>query len=282
MIAPAQTAGDLVPLASVLPVLAGTGQPNIDALEQQLVKLRHARRPLVSVMVGNNETGVLADLQAISEVCRRYGATLHSDAVQAFGKLDIADILPLVDAITISAHKLYGPVGVGALLVRSACQPQPMIYGGGQQLGIRPGTESVLLTSALAAACELAESQRLAGDVLRLSRLRETFERHIQELVPGCCIIGEKAPRLPHVSCVGFPGKNRQALLMALDLAGIQCSSGSACASGSSQPSHVLTAMDLPGEIVDSAIRFSFGSPTTESEVALALERIANIFSKTK
>jgi cysteine desulfurase len=262
---------------TVVPIDPETGWANIDALDQLLAQAKqtHPGRALVSIMAGNNETGILADLDSVSTICRRHDALLHSDAVQAFGKVAPEDLMSQVDAMTISAHKLHGPVGIGALLVRSDAGLRPMFFGGSQQLGLRPGSESVVMAAALAQACEMAEQHRAAGGALELARLRNRFESLLELSVPDIQFIGRKVERLPHISSVAFPGADRQALFMALDLEGVQCSTGSACASGSSQPSHVLAAMKLPVEWVRSTLRFSFSRFTTEAEIDQAVAKIA-------
>lgn len=259
----------------------GSGQVNIDALESLLKEARQAAaRPLVSIMAGNNETGICTDMARISEICRQHDAILHCDAVQVFGKEPIGDLFKLVDAITISAHKVHGPVGVGALVFRSSLTLQPLLYGGGQQLALRPGSESVPLAVAMAAAGESAEQQRLSGSMLRVAELRLRLESALRSADLGAEVIGVDARRLPHIASIAFPGLDRQALLMALDLAGVQCSSGSACASGSSQPSHVLSAMQLPPLWVEGAVRFSLSRFTGPGQIDAAIERITNVVRK--
>lgn len=279
ILAPTQMSPALSPRARLLPIDPGTLTPNIDVLDQWLADAaRRKQTALVSVMVGNNETGIMCDIAAISRICRSYGARLHTDAVQAFGKCDVASILPLVDALTLSAHKLNGPVGVGALLFRSQLSLAPMLFGGGQQLELRPGTESVVQALAMAAAVSAAEEFRLAGGADLLGVQRNLFEEMLQKELPWIQIHGRAVPRLPHISSVAFPGHDRQALLMKFDLAGLECSSGSACASGSSQPSHVLVAMQLPPEWISGTIRFSFGRETGAEEIAAAVRIVRNAF----
>ncbi len=174
----------------------------------------------------------------------------------------------------VQRSQLNGPVGVGALLLRAAIPLRPMFFGGGQQLELRPGTESVVAGLALAMAVEKAEQNRRAGGDRRLGELRDGFEKLLRSRLPTMRVIGQDLPRLPHISSIAFPGLDRQALLMKFDLAGLECSSGSACASGSSQPSHVLSAMHLPTEWISGAIRFSFGNSTSQIEVEQAVELI--------
>lgn len=257
------------------------GQVNIDALDASLQDARKlAARPLVSIMAGNNETGILSDWARVSEVCRSHDAILHSDAVQVLGKEATSDLLHFVDAITISAHKVHGPVGVGALLYRSSLNLLPLLYGGGQQLALRPGSESVPLAVAMAAACETAEKHRVDGSMLQVAQLRGQLEAGLLRADLGAELIGASVRRLPHIASVAFPGVDRQALLMALDLAGVHCSSGSACASGSSQPSHVLSAMHLPPLWVEGAVRVSLSRLTTAAQIDAAIERISNVVRK--
>lgn len=270
----------------VVPVDAG-GQVNIDVLDAVLHEAaqqrygrsagRAAARPLVSIMAGNNETGICSDLRRVAEVCRLRDATLHCDAVQVFGKAPLADLLGLVDAVTISPHKVHGPVGVGALLYRSSLTLQPLLYGGGQQLGLRPGTESVPLAVAMAAACEYAEHHRGSGAMERVRELRTRLEAALLSADLGAEVIGAALPRLPHITSITFPGLDRQALLMALDLAGVQCSAGSACASGSSQPSHVLSAMRRPPAWVEGAVRLSLSRFSSVAQIDAAAERISSV-----
>lgn len=277
VLAMATEADVLAGRSHVVPV-DGAGQVNIDALDSLLGAA--GPHPLVSIMVGNNETGIVQDLAQVAEVCRSHAAVLHCDAVQALGKLPTDDFAPWVDALSVTAHKLHGPVGVGALLVRGRIALKAMLHGGGQQLGLRPGTESVPLVEAMAATCELAEQARISGAMQQVAALRERFETGLTAAGIGAEIIGQQVRRLPHISAVAFPGLDRQGLLMALDMAGVQCSSGSACASGSSQSSHVLTAMQLPPVWVEGAIRFSFSRLSTAAEVDAALERVSNVVQK--
>ncbi len=281
ILVPVQQSPQLAGRARAIPIDPSSLTPNIDVLDQWLGQARHtSHAPLVSLMVGNNETGLLNNIAQISEVCRKHGAVLHTDAVQALGKLNISQLLPWVDALSFSAHKLNGPVGVGALMFRTSLALRPMFFGGGQQLELRPGTESVVAAVALATAVEKAELFRTSGGDQRLTEHRDLFERLLNQRVPQAHIIGQALPRLPHISSVAFPGWDRQGLLMKFDLAGLECSSGSACASGSSQPSHVLLAMNLPDEWIRGTIRFSFGRTTTVAEIEQAVAIIADSLAR--
>ena len=199
---------------------------------------------LVSIMLGNNETGVIQDLPSICRLCAHYSIPVHSDIVQAVGKIEVNMRELGLSALTLTAHKLHGPVGIGALILLHGERIAPLLIGGGQQLGIRPGTEAVVPAVALARAVELGRLAVADGCYDRLAALRDRFEAALLEL-PDIEVIARSANRLPHVANVAFLGLERQALQKALDLAGVACSTGSACASGSSRPSPVLAAMGL-------------------------------------
>jgi cysteine desulfurase len=238
------------------------GQLDLDGLDAAL-----ARHPaVVSVMWVNNETGIRQPVEEIAARCERAGVLLHSDAVQAFGKLPVAvKDLPCA-LLTISGHKIGAPKGIGALIVRDRKAVEAIIHGGGQQFGIRPGTENVPGIVGLGVAARLAadEQQALAT---RLSELRDELERRLLAIVPDAVINGWQGERAPHISNVSIPGTDSEALLMHLDLAGIACSSGSACSTGAVEPSHVLTAMGVPRELGVAALRFSFGKDSTLEDV---------------
>ena len=253
---------------------------NIDGLVpvDPLSGLLSERTQLVSVMLANNETGVVQPIAEIAALCARRGILLHTDAVQAVGKLPISFRSLGVAAMTVAPHKFHGPVGIGALLVRHDVKLLPQLFGGFQQAAERPGTESIALAAGFARALELwqAEGNERAE---RMRTLRDQLEGEIKKAVSDAVIIGQNSPRLPHVSNIAFPGINRQALVMALDMAGIACSTGSACASGSSEPSPVLVAMGLPPPVVEGSIRLSLGAFTSDSEIADATKRILKCVS---
>jgi cysteine desulfurase len=244
--------------------------------------------PLASLMLASNETGVIQPVAKTADFFRERGCHIHTDAVQAVGKIPVHFRNLGVDAMTVAPHKFHGPLGIGALVLRHGEQLQPQLVGGFQQEGLRPGTENVALAVGFHKALELAVKE-LPERSARMRELRDELERELIESsrhtpcavnadgtrsVPATYIIGKDAPRLPNTSCVSFPGLNRQALVMALDLAGIACSTGSACASGSSEPSPTLVAMGLPKVVIDGAIRLSLGAFTTAEEVAEAARRI--------
>ncbi len=244
---------------------------------------------LVSVMLANNETGVLQPIAQLATKCRRLGVPMHTDAVQAVGKIPVHFGGLQVTALTLTAHKLHGPRGIGALIIKRDQRLDPQLFGGVQQMGLRPGTEPVELAVGLdrALQCWQRDAQTRAT---RMAALRDRFEEllrganlHEADLRGadlGIVINGQGAPRLPHTSNIAFPGLDCQAVHMALDLAGVACSIGSACASGASEPSTVLLAMRLPTRIVESALRFSLGAFTTRAEIDLAAGRISEAIGR--
>ncbi len=228
---------------------------------------------LVSVMLANNESGVIQPVPQIAQVCQQRGIPLHTDACQAIGKIEVNFHALGVTALTCAAHKFHGPRGVGTLVIRSEIGLKSLLFGGFQQQGTRPGTEPVALAVGMQAALESWNPQERT----MLQTIRDRFEDRLTQTVPNLVIHGKQAPRLPNTSLVSFLGLDRQALAMACDLAGVACSTGSACASGSSDPSPTLLAMGCPEAEIDSALRFSFGRQNTASEVDLAVDRISKI-----
>jgi cysteine desulfurase len=250
----------------LLPV-DGNGLLDLEALDRAL-----ARRPaIVSVMWVNNETAVIQPIAAIAERCRAASVLFHTDLVQAFGKLPatLAD-LP-IDFATISAHKIGGPKGVGALVVRQRSALEPLQHGGSQQWAIRPGTENVAGIVGLGRAAALA-ARELTEEQQRLGALRDELAGRLQEAVADIRITAEAAPRAPHILNLQVAGADSEALLAQLDLAGVAASGGSACATGSIEPSHVLVAMGIPRDQAIGAIRFSLGRETRTADVARAAE----------
>jgi cysteine desulfurase len=228
---------------------------------------------LVAVILGQNETGVLQPVTELAALCAARGVPLHTDATQVAGKLPISFHDLGASTMTIAAHKFHGPVGIGALVSRSDVRIEPQLFGGFQQSGLRPGTEPVALAVGMCRALELWHAEREE----RAARMRTLRDRLESALLAGwaeAVVIGGSVDRLPHTSQIAFVGLDRQALLMALDQSGVACSTGSACASGSSEPSPILMAMGCPPEIVASALRFSLGATTTVHEVDEAARRI--------
>jgi cysteine desulfurase len=236
---------------------------------------------LVSVMWVNNEVGTVQPIRQLADRCRAAGVLFHSDAVQAFGKVPVSLRDIHCTLLTISGHKIGAPKGVGALIVRDRKAVEAIIHGGGQQFGIRPGTENVPGIIALGTAARLAaqEQQALAE---RLRELRDELERRLLAIVPDALINGWQAERAPHISNVSIPGTDSEALLMHLDLAGIACSSGSACSTGAVEPSHVLTAMGVPRELGLAALRFSFGKDSTIEDVEAVCGALPKIVEKVR
>ena len=261
-----------VPLGPQILPVDSAGIIRLDQLESLLTPTTQ----LASIMLASNETGVIQPIAAAAEICRRRGVLLHTDATQAVGKLPV-DFQGLgVDALTTAAHKFHGPLGVGVLLVRHGVALTPAFQGGFQQASLRPGTESVALAVGMQRALELWHAEADARRQ-RMTDLRDRLETALLAGYPDAVVIGQQSSRLPHTSNVAFVGLNRQALVMALDLAGVACSSGSACASGSSEPSPTLLAMALPEGVISSSVRFSLGATTTAAEIDEAARRIFNV-----
>jgi len=246
-----------------------SGIVQLDALDELLGEPTH----LVSVMLANNETGVLQPVERLTALCRPRGVLVHTDAVQAVGKIPVHFRALDVDALTLTAHKFHGPLGIGALIIRPNAPLASSLHGGFQQSSLRPGTESVALAIGMQVALEAAVEE-LDARRQRMTALREQLERQLLAGYPSAVVIGADAERLPHTSNIAFVGLDRQTLAMALDLAGVACSTGSACASGSSEPSPALLAMGLPDEQISSSVRFSLGATTTSADVDEAARRI--------
>jgi cysteine desulfurase len=234
----------------------------------------------VSVMLANNETGVIQPVAEIATRCEDLGVPMHTDAAQMVGKLPVDFRALGVSALTVAAHKFHGPPGIGALVLRHDLELQPLLVGGFQQEGLRGGTEPVALAVGMHAALAAWEREMQAR-AERLCRLRDRLEAHLARGYGGGLIVnGAGAKRLPHTSNVAFAGIDRQALAIALDLAGVACSTGSACASGSSEPSRVLAAMGVGNETLRGSVRFSLGATTTADEIGEAAERVLAVAAK--
>ena len=243
---------------------------------ESVLKAITERTRLVVLMLGNNEVGTIQPIPEVARICHERGVPLHVDAVQAVGKVS-TDFAKLgATSLAFSAHKFHGPRGIGGLLVRSRAQLSPLLVGGSQQLGLRPGTESIALVVGMARALELS-ALALDENHERMLSLRDLLSR---QLINECgCAVNGAEPRLPHTLNVSFPGLDRQAIVMALDLAGVECSTGSACTSGSSEPSHVLLAMGCQSDVVESSIRLSLSRLTTESDVTEVAARISAVIN---
>ncbi|HSU17957.1 cysteine desulfurase family protein [Longimicrobium sp.] len=244
-------------------------------VEMAAVDAALERKPAVlSVMWANNEVGVMQPVREVAERCRAAGVVFHSDAVQALGKVPVRVDQVAADLLAFSAHKVGGPKGIGALYVRRGTRLKPLLFGGGQERGLRPGTEDVAGAVGFAAAAEAVEAAR-EGAMSRIGALRDRLEAGLLERVPGLVVNAAGAPRLPTVSNVSVPGADPEALLVSLDLQGIAVSSGSACSSGAVEPSHVLTAMGIPADLAGPSVRFSLGWGTTDEEI----DRVLDIFT---
>jgi len=261
----------------ILPVTA-SGIVEDAALEAALARGGVAA---VSVMWVNNEVGTIQPVANIATRCCDAGVLFHSDAVQAFGKVPVSLRDVNCTLLTISGHKIGAPKGIGALIVRDRKAVEAIIHGGGQQFGIRPGTENVPGIIALGVAARLAaeEQQALAG---RLRELRDELERRLLAIVPDAVINGWQGERAPHICNVSIPGTDSEALLMHFDLAGIACSSGSACSTGSVEPSHVLAAMGVPRDLGVAALRFSFGKDSTIEDVDAVSQALPRVVEKVR
>ena len=236
---------------------------------------------MVSVMWVNNEVGVVQPVARHAARCRAAGVPLHVDAVQALGKIPVSLAEAGCTLLTISGHKIGAPKGIGALIVRDRHAVEAIIHGGGQQFGIRPGTENVPGIIGLGKAVELAVREQ-ADFARRVAALRDELERRVLAVVPDAVVNAAHAPRAPHVSNVSLPGTDSEALLMHLDLAGIACSSGSACSTGAVEPSHVLTAIGVPRELGVAALRFSFGKENTAEDVDALIAALPKIVEKVR
>lgn len=232
---------------------------------------------LVSVMHANNEVGAIQPIREIADIALARGALFHTDAVQTFGQLPINVSDLGVDLLTISGHKIYGPKGIGALYVRSGIAIEPWLHGGGQERERRAGTENTSAIVGFGEAVRLMMLER-AELAARLAHLRDQFLAMLQHRIPIAMLNGHPTERLPNNINISFPGFDADAVLVRLDRAGISASSGSACASGSIEPSHVLQAMGLADARVNSAIRFTLGRSTTSGEMRRTVDVLASIF----
>jgi len=228
---------------------------------------------LTSVMWINNETGVIQPIEELAQLTKAAGGLFHTDAVQAFGKIDVdARRIPF-DFLAVSGHKFGAPKGVGAFFIRRGTPLEPLFFGGTQDRGRRPGTENVPYAVGLARAMELALEER-ESHWSALEAMRDRLEAALLARIPDALVHGRGARRAPHILSVSVPGTDSESLLMALDLQGVAASSGSACQSGSVTPSHVLAAMGVRSDLASAAIRLSLGSLSTPADI----DRVAELF----
>jgi cysteine desulfurase len=229
---------------------------------------------LVSIMHANNETGVIQPIAELAAIAREHGARFHTDAVQSAGKIPV-DVRALgADLVSVSAHKFYGPKGTGALWIRRGTRLGSLLAGGRQERNRRAGTENVPAIVGFGIAADRA-IDKMAAEAIRQAALRDLLESSVVTAVPGCVVNGT-GPRVPNTTNISFDGVEAESLLIALDLEGIAVSTGSACSSGTLEPSHVLRAMGLPPHRAESSIRFSLGQSTTTNDI----ERVAAVLPR--
>ncbi|MDE2973998.1 MAG: cysteine desulfurase family protein [Gemmatimonadota bacterium] len=251
------------------------GVLDLDALEAAL----RTRPSLVSCMWVNNETGLVLPIAEIGAACRRHGIPLHSDAVQAVGKLPVGRGNAAVDLLTVTGHKIYGPKGTGALVARDFRTLRPLHFGGGQERGLRPGTEDVAGAAGLAEAVRLAVAEAPA-EAARLGALRDEVEAGLLSRIPGARVNAGGLRRAPHILSLGIPEADSDTLLAALDASGVAASGGSACASGSNAPSRTLAALDP--EDGAASLRLSFGRLTRGRDATRIVRTVAEAVERTR
>jgi cysteine desulfurase len=234
---------------------------------------------LVSVQWVNNETGVIQPVEEIGKLCRSRGVAFHTDAAQAVGKLPAAIADMPIDYLSLTAHKWHGPAGVGAAYVAPGRRLSPMIHGGGQEHGLRAGTENLLGIAGMGCAADLRRS-RLDAACRHMGAVRDLFEKILLSRLPGIRINGQAAPRVCNTSNVTFAGADGQAMVARLDQRGVCCSQGSACEASRPEPSHVLRAMGLSEEKAYSSLRFSFSELTTDDEIRIAVDVLVDIYTR--
>ena len=243
---------------------------------EELVNAIRKDTILISIMFANNEIGTIQPIEAIAEIAKKHGIIFHTDAVQACGNIPI-DVQKMgIDALSLSGHKLYAPKGIGALYVKNGIEFERFMDGGHQERNKRAGTENVAGIVGLGKACELAE-QNLRAHIEHLKNLREYFILQVQEKIPGAKLNGAREERLPGNANFSFQNIEGETLLFKLDEKGICASSGSACTSGSTTPSHVLTAIGLPSEFAKGTLRISFGEDNTKEDIDFLVAELVKI-----
>lgn len=249
------------------------------ASAEQLSDLLRDDTVLVSVMHANNETGTVQDLAVLTEVTRARDILFHTDAVQSIGKIDVNVKVLGVDMLSLTGHKIYGPKGTGALFIRQGVKIAPLFYGGAHEKKRRPGTENVAGAVGLAKALEIAEQQR-EDDFTRLSKLANRLIDKVTAAIPNSFLNSPRNRRIPQTVNMSFPGAEGESIILSLDLKGIAASSGSACTSGATEPSHVLSAMGIPLERGQAAVRFSLGRVTTVEHLDYVVEMLPPIIER--
>jgi cysteine desulfurase len=253
------------------------GVIDLDAMDQAI----DDTVAVCTAMWVNNEIGTIQPVPEVAERVKARGGIMHTDAVQAFGKVDLDMRKVPVDLLSMSGHKIGAPKGIGAMFIRRGTQIDSLFHGGSQDRGRRPGTENVAAAVGLARAAELAVAER-ETECQRLGALRDALEAGLLAKIPDAVVHGRNAPRAPHILNISVPGTDSESLLMALDLAGVAASSGSACQSGSVTPSHVLAAMGVRPELAVAAVRMSLGSLTTPDCVARVVELFPALIAKAR
>lgn len=234
---------------------------------------------IVSVMHANNETGAIQDIAALSEVAREKGVVFHTDAVQSTGKAKVDVKAMGIDLLSLTGHKIYGPKGAGAIFIRRGVKLSPLLYGGSHERKRRPGTENVAGIVGLAKALEIA-SRRMDEDWAYLTKLSDYFIDEVHKRIPDVHLNGPRTRRIPQTVNLSFTGIEGESILLSLDIEGIACSSGSACTSGATEPSHVLVAMGKPKVQSQGAIRFSMGRATTKEQLGYVLEKLPPVVER--
>jgi cysteine desulfurase len=245
----------------------GQGVVSAEAVRRALRK----ETVLITVMHANNELGTVQPLEEIGRIAADADVYFHTDAVQSAGKVPIDVNALRLDLLSLSGHKFYAPKGIGALYIRGGTRLQQLLYGGHHQRGFRPGTENVAGIVGMGKAAELARKS-LAEDAARISALRDRLEQGLLSRVPHSRANGASAPRTPNTTNILYSGIEGEALVIALDLKGLACSTGAACSSGAVEPSHVLTAIGLSPDEARSSLRFSLGRHTAADEIDFALQ----------
>jgi cysteine desulfurase len=263
---------------TVLPV-DSSGVVAIDALARAIDAAAESPPALVSVMLVNNELGTIQPVKALAALARERGVPFHTDAVQAVGRIPVSVRDLGVDLLSIAGHKFGAPKGVGALWVRRGVALQPQSLGGRQERGRRAGTENTPALEGLGVAAERAARQ-LSSEASRQAALRDRLEKTILEKVPGAVVNGGPGARVPNTTNISFEGVEGESLVIGLDLEGIAVSTGSACSSGTLEPSHVLRAIGLPPSRVESAVRFSLGEGTTDAEIDRVLDVVPALVAR--
>ncbi len=269
----------LAAVADAVPIpVRGDGRVDLAAIGTMLAA--EPRPALVSVMFANNETGVIQDVEEIARIAHRHNALYHCDAIQAAGKIPVDFAALDIDLMTLSAHKIGGPMGSGALVVRSGLALQPLLRGGGQERRLRGGTENLPGIAGFGAAARTAKNGLAA--YADIAKLRDEAQRRLCALAPAAVVFGAEAPRLPNTLCIAMPGVASATQVIALDLAGVMVSAGAACSSGTVTRSHVLEAMGVAPVLAECAIRISLGWTTTQEDIDQLVDAWGALYARTR